>query len=563
MNLTWHIIRKDFVRLRLALGLWMALMVGRFLVCDRILRVENSDLHALQVTLGTLGAMHNVLAGLQLFLGCLLVAALIHEDTVVGENAWWVTRPISGARLLGAKLAGLVLFFGVLPQVVSLPWWLYSGFDDRAIAGAMVQLAYTQAGLSLLVLVVAVLTANAARFLAMVLLLVFAWTCCFITFLAHSPDVPLGVTQTRALAGVVLALVVIALVVVHQFLTRRRGRSWVMFSAGFILMLLLANFWPWDWLRWAVWRGSEPPALAQVTVAPTGEVAFTKVGSNLDPSLVRMDLELRYANLPADYELSTGRITGTVVWPDGMKRTGAGWIQSYPTSTAWRIMGLKAPAGVTPEKWREVMQDRGDIAMTLIPRSLAAKLRKQAPVLDGRVELSAYQVEMVADVPLRDGARGGHSGHHIQIMGIERLDNGGLILNTAESFPILASEIFSSAVFPGHFVGPPTRYVLCSRDRTKFVQLQSHAETYTMTKSVMVVRQSFDCNARQLTNPAEPNWLDRAELLKVAYWPDGTLVRSAHSDGLVEKDFRPGKWLKPEILLRQSTNEPAAPPPKS
>ena len=170
---------------------------------------------------------------------------------------------------------------------------------------------------------------------------------------------------------------------------------------------------------------------------------------------------------------------------------------------------------------------------------------------------------MVANAPLREGARGGHSGYHVQIMGIERLENGGLVLNTADSFPILASEIFSLVVFPGHFVGPPSRYVLCSQDRTKFVQLQSHAETYTMTKSVMVVRQSFGCDARQLANPAEPNWLDRAELLKVAYWPVGALVRSAHSDGLVEKDFRPGKWLKPEILLRQSTNAPAAPPPKS
>jgi hypothetical protein len=168
---------------------------------------------------------------------------------------------------------------------------------------------------------------------------------------------------------------------------------------------------------------------------------------------------------------------------------------------------------------------------------------------------------MVAEVPLQEGAKGGHSGHHIQIMGIEHLENGGLVLNTAETFPILASETFSFVVFPGHRVSPPSRYVLCSQDRTKFVPLQSHAETYTMTKSVMVVRQSFGCDARQLANPAEPNWLDRAELLKVAYWPVGTLVRSAHSDGLVEKDFRQGKWLKPEIMLKQPANAPAAPPP--
>ena len=63
MNLTWHILKKDFVRLRLPLALWVILMVGRFLVGDRILRVETNDLDALQVTLGTLSAMHNVLFG--------------------------------------------------------------------------------------------------------------------------------------------------------------------------------------------------------------------------------------------------------------------------------------------------------------------------------------------------------------------------------------------------------------------------------------------------------------------------------------------------------------------
>ncbi len=563
MNLTWHIVKKDFLRLRLALALWVALMVGQFILSYEILHVVDADATILRLTVKSLDYMQNVLFGLQLLLCCLLVAALIQEDPLVGQETWWVTRPISGARLLGAKLLGLVLFFWVLPVVVTLPWWLYSGLDSRALPGAMVQLMSGQAVLTLLALVIAVLSANAARFVVVILLLIFAWMCFFIILVAHSSQTgSWGGGQTRALVEVVLAVVGIGVVVVHQYLTRRSTHSWMIFSAGFILILAVAAYWPWDWSNWTTWRSSEPPALASVTVTP-GTVAFTKLGSNEDPSLVRMDLELRYANLPADYELSTGRITGTLMWPDGMKRTGSGWIQSYPTSTAWRIMGLKAPAGVTPEKWREVMQDRGDIAMSLIPRSFAAKLRQQAPVLDGRVELTAYQGEMVANAPLREGARGGHSGYHVQIMGIERLENGGLVLNTAESFPILASEIFSLVVFPGHFVGPPSRYVLCSQDRTKFVQLQSHAETYTMTKSVMVVRQSFGCDARQLANPAEPNWLDRAELLKVAYWPVGALVRSAHSDGLVEKDFRPGKWLKPEILLRQSTNAPAAPPPKS
>ncbi len=545
MNLTWYILKKDFVRLRLPLALWVILMVGRFLVGDRILRVENSDLDALQVTLGTLGAMHNVLFGLQLILCCVLVAALIHEDSVVGENAWWVTRPISGARLLGAKLVGLVLFFWVLPQVVSLPWWLYSGFDRRAIGGAVIQLAYTQAALSLLVLLVAVLTANAARFVAMVLLLVFAWMCGFITFLAHSPDVPLGVTQTRALAGVVLSLAVIALVVGHQFLTRRRGRSWVMFSVGFVLMLLLANFWPWDWSRWALWRGSEPPALARVTVAPTGEVAFTKVGSNLDPSLVRMEMGFRYVNLPGDYSLNFGSVTGTLRWPDGTMQKRTGWIQSYPMAISWHIMGLRAPAGVSPEEWRNSAQRRGDAAIIFIPGSYAAKLRQQAPAWTGELELAAYHGELVAEVPFREGAADGRAGHKVRVMRIEHLESGSLVVNLAESVPIPAGEDLPIPLDIATRRRPPACYVLSSRDRTKFVLLRPYAESGTFVNSVVVLRSTFSVNVGQLENPADPHWLDQAEVLKVAYWSVGSLVRPAHSDGLHETQFRNGHRVEP------------------
>lgn len=546
MNLTWHILKKDFVRLRLALALWMILMVGRFFVCTRILRVDASDLDALQVTLGTLNALHNVLVGLQLLLGGLLVAALIHEDTVVGQNAWWVTRPISGGRLLGAKLAGMVLIFGVLPQLVSLPWWLYAGFDRRAIVGAIISLAYSQVALTLLVLVVAVLTANAARFLAMVLLLVFAWMCCFITFLAHSPDVPVGVTQTRALAGVVLTLAVIAVVVVHQYLTRRRGRSWAMFSTGFFLMIVLANYWPWDWTHWgSIWRGSEPPGLAQVTVVPTGEVAFTKASNNLDPSLVRMEMGFRFTNLPGDYALTFGGVTGALRWPDGMEQERTGWVQSDAMRISWHIMGLKAPANVSPEEWEKGELGRGGSVWTLIPRSFAAKLRQQAPAWSGELELAAYRGELVAQVPFRAGAEGGRAGHNIRIMQIEHLDNGSLVVNLAESLPIPAGDDLPIPMSIAGRRRPPSCYVLSSRDRTKFILLRPYSESGTFANSVVVTRSSFGLEVKQLENPADPHWLDRAEVLKVAYWSEGTLIRSAHRDALHETQFKNGHRVEP------------------
>ena len=544
MNLTWHIVKKDFVRLRLPLALWVLLMLGQFLLGRQILQVVNPDPVALQLTFHTLDRMKDVLFGLQLFLCCLLVAALIHEDPLVGQQAWWVTRPISGARLLGAKLIALVLFFWLLPVLVSLPWWLYSGYDARALSWGIIQILGQQVVVTLVVLALVVLTANAARFLALVLLLIFTGMSCFIMLVAYSPDTTWGVVQTRSLAALVWALAAIGLVVIHQFLTRRSGRSWVIFSAGFLLLLTLANLWPWDWSGWALWRGSEPPALKNVTVTP-GEVAFTKVGSNEDPSLVRMELGLRFANLPGDYDLSRGYFTGTLRWADGMERTRSGWIRSYSPMTIWRIMGLQAPAGVLPEKWQESMQSRGDLAMSLIPRSLAAKLRQVPPTWDADLTFYPYRGELVAEVPLREGETGGRRGHKIHIMSIEHPESGGLVVKTAESFPILPGDTLPVILFPDSRGGPPPRYVLCSRDRTKFIELRPYAEIHTLTDSVMVLRQNFGCEAKQLANPADPNWLDRAVLLKVAFHPEGTVLRHAHSDGLIATQFKDGHRVEP------------------
>src|ERR1019366_6166487 len=84
MNLTWHIVKKDFARLRLPLALWVVLILGQFLLSWQILHAVNPDPAALQLTLHTLDRMKDVLFGLQIFLCCLLVAALIHEDSLAG-----------------------------------------------------------------------------------------------------------------------------------------------------------------------------------------------------------------------------------------------------------------------------------------------------------------------------------------------------------------------------------------------------------------------------------------------------------------------------------------------
>ena len=132
MNFVWHIVKKDLRALRWPLVVWVALIAAKLAMGVLLL---TSDTTGDQELFDTLSGISKVLAGLE-FLGVVLVAALIQEDMLVGTTAFWITRPISGARLLTAKLLGLGIIFVVLPVLVTVPWWLGCHLSLGAMAGA-------------------------------------------------------------------------------------------------------------------------------------------------------------------------------------------------------------------------------------------------------------------------------------------------------------------------------------------------------------------------------------------------------------------------------------------
>ena len=118
MKITWHIVKKDFRRLQVPLVFWALLLVAQILIGVRLLHGDGDNLE----WFGRLGLYGNLFFALDLIVTYVLVAMLIHDDPLVGSRVFWLTRPISGARLLGAKLLGIVLMFGVLPVLIWLPW---------------------------------------------------------------------------------------------------------------------------------------------------------------------------------------------------------------------------------------------------------------------------------------------------------------------------------------------------------------------------------------------------------------------------------------------------------
>lgn len=223
MKLTWHIVVKDARRLWLPLALWAVLLTLKHGVDWRLLHVVTEDVAWMQRMKG----FAIMLAGLGFFVGYILAAALVKEDAPTGTTGFWMTRPVSGARLLGAKLLGCAVLLGALPVLVALPWWLAGGRSGWEILSAAREMVWWQAWTVAPAVVVAALTQSSGWFLAWTLTFQVAGTWAFgywqsagwrlmktISAAGGSAPAELKLALVSALLGPAAAVVV-------QYLTRR------------------------------------------------------------------------------------------------------------------------------------------------------------------------------------------------------------------------------------------------------------------------------------------------------------------------------------------------------
>ncbi len=112
MNLILHIAAKDLRRLKWALALWAS--AGLF-------AVFGANYGGVpQTTLEQLA----LVAMFQFFgLSVALIAAVVQEDGLTESTTFWRTRPISGGRLLAAKLGTNFVLFVLLPlSLLAIRW---------------------------------------------------------------------------------------------------------------------------------------------------------------------------------------------------------------------------------------------------------------------------------------------------------------------------------------------------------------------------------------------------------------------------------------------------------
>ena len=259
MKLTWHIVRKDFRRL----WPWLALLVGAMLARYVNLYVpgfvpEQNDLIALW---RRAEIINDILLGLSLFATALAAATLVHEDAVIGDRTFWLTRPISGARLLAAKTLTFTLALLLLPLALQLGWWLFNHYSPADIAAQFPPLFARHAATAFAAFVCALLTRNLGSFLlaAIIGTLAVVYAHVLVNELLKLPSRTDDFNRERVeLIAVLLAL---PACILHQYLTRRTRRTVALFGGTLILGLGIHAAWPWSVFKKPS-RFGELPSLA-------------------------------------------------------------------------------------------------------------------------------------------------------------------------------------------------------------------------------------------------------------------------------------------------------------
>ncbi len=419
IRLTWQIAGKDLRRMRWVLLLLGVVVVGQYIAWGWVRAFGNGD----EMQQGAVLALW----GVQLLMAWLLVPQFVHEDPLIGAAEWRV-RPISGARLLGAKVLGIFFALCVWPSVLTLPWWLEMGFGVMEIGRVLAVNMLGMVALTGVALAVAVLTENFARFIAWSLVLVVAVGLVALILAAGMPadgDGPVNAAllMTRAKIAWGMVLGAAAAVVPMQFLGRRPGVARGLAAGAVGLAGLVVQFWPW----------TEAQMLARTGLA---RYALPTVNARLGPAVVVMPGETGRPEVTA--QVTTEFVTRGLAAGDQVAWNGAeqGWtIGDYrgpmlPVAT-WALGGN----GVIGSRWWEAplarwakggeqrRDDVGSLTWTrTFPGKVAPQVRNGEALVRSRNFGTLWRGERGPVVAVRAGAAAALG---LQLLHVRDVDRGG------------------------------------------------------------------------------------------------------------------------------------------
>lgn len=355
MKLILHLVWNDLRRLRWWVVLWAALLLASDIFGFWLLYGEPPDAYAYRKdqTWAVASFQYGLIAT-QLLTGYLMTLVLVHGDPVIGTRAFWLTRPISGARQFAAKLTGVVSLLIVLPILVFLPWWLWCGFGWAEVALAAAKCALVGAAVGLLGAFVAAVTDSLSRALLWGGLLVPTVAVVFAS-LRMSGSIQFTVSSIvfpgALLVPVVLSGLSVTGAIAAHYIARRVGVMAVALVSGALLTVIVSGVYV--LVPRQVEAFEKNPELATGVQLEVGYAyaAYTRRTSvdGLSQPMTWVLVNLTVTGLPPRTR-ADGSSTNTFMWPSGLAMQSNGSVHSRLRDAVTLGFGDRPPDAET-EQW--------------------------------------------------------------------------------------------------------------------------------------------------------------------------------------------------------------------
>ena len=390
MIVTWHLVKKDLRRLRVAVAVLSLLTIGKIIFYAAIAGLFRPP---------NLEWLQRLQSGPELLLRTLaeplityfLVGWLVFEDSPVEKDAHWITRPISGLKLFAAKLAAAGLMFVLLPLLLNIPWWMASGLSGTEIAISAVELVVIHSSVVAIGLICASLTDGFPRFILWSLVAVgsFAMVQTLLVFLvAPGPWLFLSRLTVWVVSASLFALAITA----YQFATRHHRRSLAMAVAGVVLAGGISDAWRWNLTNLGGQRLNTTDEDAQkVRFEIGGPAHYHHVG---EKSFVQ--LALRMVDLPSSALVTQVRATGEwsiqkmKVWTSRIKPSDP----AMAKEAVRRMLGFESSSPT----------DSHVILSLPFSPQIERRTKQEPTAFHASVDLDLFRGRIVGEFPLREQA---------------------------------------------------------------------------------------------------------------------------------------------------------------
>jgi hypothetical protein len=388
----WHLVKKDLLRLRIAVILLSLLGVAKIALYGAIVG---------QFRPPDLDWINRLQSGPELLLRTLteplitylLLGWLVFEDSPLEQDAHWVTRPISGLQLFGAKAISAVVMFVALPLVINLAWWTVCGFDARDTSLAAGELLALRALLVSIGFLFASLTGAYPRFILWSLagLGAFAALLIIVVYFGGTASGLFGLLISRLMAWSLGGSVVALLISAHQFATRRFNRSLAFVAIGTVVVAALGAAWHWD------------VTIAGVRASAKSDRMAERLTLKLDPlARERRDNGGHFAEMNLALEEIPANRVVTQIRADGQWRVDGANVWSSRTKAealGLRLQNIRRLIGPPT-----ALPSSGTVPLSMpIPPKVANAGARRPLAFHADVELALYKGTVVAKVQLQQG----------------------------------------------------------------------------------------------------------------------------------------------------------------